>query len=885
MSVGRGLPAGTLTFLFTDIEGSTKLQNELGTDRYQDVLEVHTRILRDAFKDGGFEVRVEGDALFVVFPVAAKAVRATAAAQRALAAATFPHGATVRVRMGMHTGEGRPASIDAGADYVGLDVNRAARVAAAGHGGQVLITQATATLARADLADGLSLRDLGEFRLKDLANPERIYQLVIGGVVSNFPPIRSLDQTPTFLPQQPSTFVGREREIAEGQRLLAGTRLMTLTGPGGTGKTRLSLRIAEESAHDFTDGTFFVPLAPITDPELVPSTIAHTLGVQVGGSEMPLTRVLDHVRGKRMLLVLDNFEQILSAAPIVGELLGASPVLKVITSSRAPLRISGEQEYPVPPLELPNPERLPALEVLAQSDAVRLFIERAKAVRPDFRVTAENAAAVAEIVYRLDGLPLAIELAAARVKVLTPQSMLPKLRQGLDMLASTARDLPERQRTLNGAIAWSWDLLGATERKLFSRVAVFVAGAMLRQIEEVSGESEVLDVLSALVEQSLVRQSEVEGEPRFRMLVTIREYALGRLAESGEAEEISRRHAAAYLALAEEARPHFGSDDQKRWLDELELEHDNMRAALEWTILRGHADEAQRLVFALWRFWQRRGHLPEGAQWCERALALPAENVSPLVRMRALEAAGGLVYWRAQFDRATDFYTKALEIAERLGDPREEANAAYNLAFAVGLPMKEVSRAVELLRGARDKWKRLGDRAGVARASWALGSQLQIGPRGTIDPATLEEALASSEEALATQRTLGNRFDLAYAQHLNGCILYKLGRFEESHRVLLESLTLFLEDHDISGLVLIASDLAELSAAEGDDERRAVLTGIADTFARRSGTGLLDNFEEQEDRWLPRSVPAELRSALERGLAMKEPEAIAYMQDREISRD
>ncbi|MDP9275955.1 MAG: hypothetical protein M3O99_10230 [Chloroflexota bacterium] len=885
MSVGRGLPAGTLTFLFTDIEGSTKLQNELGTDRYQDVLEVHTRILRDAFKDGGFEVRVEGDALFVVFPVAAKAVRATAAAQRALAAATFPHGATVRVRMGMHTGEGRPASIDAGADYVGLDVNRAARVAAAGHGGQVLITQATATLARADLADGLSLRDLGEFRLKDLANPERIYQLVIGGVVSNFPPIRSLDQTPTFLPQQPSTFVGREREIAEGQRLLAGTRLMTLTGPGGTGKTRLSLRIAEESAHDFTDGTFFVPLAPITDPELVPSTIAHTLGVQVGGSEMPLTRVLDHVRGKRMLLVLDNFEQILSAAPIVGELLGASPVLKVITSSRAPLRISGEQEYPVPPLELPNPERLPALEVLAQSDAVRLFIERAKAVRPDFRVTAENAAAVAEIVYRLDGLPLAIELAAARVKVLTPQSMLPKLRQGLDMLASTARDLPERQRTLNGAIAWSWDLLGETERKLFSRVAVFVAGAMLPQIEAVSEESEVLDVLSALVEQSLVRQSEVEGEPRFRMLVTIREYALGRLAESGEAEEISRRHAAAYLALAEEARPHFGSDDQKRWLDELELEHDNMRAALEWTILRGHADEALRLVFALWRFWQRRGHLPEGAQWCERALALPAENVSPLVRMRALEAAGGLVYWRAQFDRATDFYTKALEIAERLGDPREEANAAYNLAFAVGLPMKEVSRAVELLRGARDKWKRLGDRAGVARASWALGSQLQIGPRGTIDPATLEEALASSEEALATQRTLGNRFDLAYAQHLNGCILYKLGRFEESRRVLLESLTLFLEDHDISGLVLIASDLAELSAAEGDDERRAVLTGIADTFARRSGTGLLDNFEEQEDRWLPRSVPAELRSALERGLAMKEPEAIAYMQDREISRD
>jgi len=885
MSAGRGLPAGTLTFLFTDIEGSTKLQAELGTDRYQDVLETHTRILRDAFKDGGFEVRVEGDALFVVFPVAAKAVRATAVAQRALGTATFPHGATLRVRMGMHTGEGRPASADAGADYVGIDVNRAARVAASGHGGQVLLTEATATLARADLGDGISLRDLGEFRLKDLANPEHLYQLVISGCAADFPPLRTLDRTATFLPAQPSTFIGRTREIAEGKRLLEKARLVTLTGPGGTGKTRLSLRIAEESAAAFGDGTFFVPLAPISDPELVPSTIAHTLGVQVGGSELPLARVLDHVRGKRILLVLDNFEQILAAAPVVGELLGASPMLKVITSSRAPLRISGEQEFPVPPLELPDPERLPAIEVLAQSDAVRLFIDRAKAVRPDFRVTPENAMAVAEIVFRLDGLPLAIELAAARVKVLTPQSMLPKLRQGLDMLASTARDLPERQRTLNGTIAWSWDLLNEKEKRLFSRLAVFVAGAMLPQIEEVSGESDVLEVLSALVEQSLVRQSEVEGEPRFRMLVTIREYALVRLAENGEADEISRRHAAAYLAVAEEARPHFGSDEQKRWLDALEVEHDNMRAALEWTIARGRADEALRLVFALWRFWQRRGHLPEGAHWCERALALPAENVSPLVRMRALEAAGGLVYWRAQFDRAADLYTKALEIAARSGDPGEEANAAYNLSFALGLPRKDLRRAVSLLRGAREKWIRLGDRAAVGRASWALGSQLQIGPRGAISPAELEEALALTQEALATNRATGIRFDLAYALHLAGVIQYKLGRFEESRRALIEGGTLFLDDHDISGLALIASDLAELAAAEGDDERRAVLTGIADTFARRSGTGLLDNFEEQESRWLPRGVPAELGSALERGLAMTEDEAIAYMQDREISRD
>jgi len=310
-----------------------------------------------------------------------------------------------------------------------------------------------------------------------------------------------------------------------------------------------------------------------------------------------------------------------------------------------------------------------------------------------------------------------------------------------------------------------------------------------------------------------------------------------------------------------------------------------MRAALEWTIARGRADEALRLVFALWRFWQRRGYLPEGTQWCERALALPAENVSPLVRMKALEAAGGLVYWRAQFDLSADYYTKALEIATRIGDPAEEANAAYNLGFAYGVPMSNVPRALELLRGARAKWLALRDRGGVARASWALGSFLQLGPRGGIARSTLEEALAAAEEALATNRALGNRFDLAYAQHLNGVVLYKLGRFDESRRALSEGVTLFDEDRDISGLALIGSDLAELSAAQGDDERRAVLTGIADTFARRSGTGLLDNFESQEGRWLPRGVPAEFRSALERGLAMKQAEAIAYMQGRETSRD
>ena len=884
MSAGRGLPAGTLTFLFTDIEGSTKLQTELGTSRYQDVLETHTRILRDAFKNGGVEIRVEGDALFVVFPVAAQAVRATAAAQRALGAATFPHGATVRVRMGMHTGEGRPATAEAGADYVGIDVNRAARVAAAGNGGQVLLTEATATLARADLGDGVSFRDLGEFRLKDLANPEHLYQLVISGCAVDFPPLRTLDRTATFLPAQPSTFIGRAREIAEGQRLLEKARLVTLTGPGGTGKTRLSLRIAEESAAAFGDGTFFVPLAPISDPELVPSTIAHSLGVQVSGSEMPLLRVLDHIKGKRMLLVLDNFEQILPAAPVVGQLLGASPALKVIASSRAPLRISGEQEFPVPPLELPDPERLPAIEVLAQSDAVRLFIERAMAVRPDFRVTPENAAAVAEIVYRLDGLPLAIELAAARVKVLTPQAMLPKLRQGLDMLASTARDLPERQRTLRGAIAWSWALLSEAEKRLFARLAVFVAGAMLPQLEEVSGEAEVLDALSALVEQSLVRQSDLDGEPRFRMLVTIREYALERLNESGEGDEVRARHARAYLSLAERSRPYVQGSDQKRWLDLLEQEHDNLRAALESSIADGRGDDACRLVSALWRFWQVRGHLVEGTRWCERVLALPMSGVPPLVLMGALEAAGGIAYWRGDFSLAAVHYLRAEELARAHGDDSTQANAEYNLSFAYGMPLSDLARALDLLRSARDKWARAGDRVGVGRAAWGLATFLQLGKRGEINPSQLEEARVAAKEALAIHRTGTNRFELGWSLHLVGMIAVKRGDFAEAAAAFREAAQIFTDDNDLSGLVIIASDCAELAAARGQLEKQAVLIGLADALAVRAGTGILKEISKQDGRTEVTDIAPEFRAAIERGRAMNAAAGIAYALG-EVSRD
>jgi len=458
------LPTGTVTFLFSDIEGSTRLLQSLG-DRWPPILERHRALLRAAFVEhGGEEVGTEGDSFFVVFPTAPGAVSAAAAAQRALSAEGWSDGVDVRVRIGLHTGE---ASL-AAKTYVGLHVHRASRIAGVGHGGQVLLSTATHALVEQSLPDAVELRDLGEHRLRDLEHPEHLWQLVIAGIQNEFPPIASLDAIPNNLPNRLTTFLGREHEIGEVSELLARSRLLTLTGPGGTGKTRLSLEIAGRSLAHYSDGVFFVELAWITEPGLVLATVAQALGLPDRGGRSAVNRLIDHIGVRRMLLVLDNFEQVSAAAPSVTELLSACPNITVLVSSRSILHVSGEQEYPVPPLGLPVPAHLPPLTQLSEFEAVALFIERARSVKPDFAVTNENAPAVAEICVRLDGLPLAIELAAARIRILTPQAMLIRLEHRLGLLAGGSRDLPERQRTLRGAIAWSYDMLDETDRALFA---------------------------------------------------------------------------------------------------------------------------------------------------------------------------------------------------------------------------------------------------------------------------------------------------------------------------------------------------------------------------------------------------------------------------------
>jgi predicted ATPase/class 3 adenylate cyclase len=836
------LPTGTVTFFFSDIEGSTKLIQQLG-EQYPGVLLAHHNLLRVALgAHGGNELRTEGDSFFIVFGSALDACSGAAAAQQALQDYGWPEGGRVRVRIGLHTGEATLV----GNEYLGLDVHRAARVAGAAHGGQVLISETTRTLVDHGLPAGLSLRDLGVHRLKDLARPERLFQLTIAGLPDEFPALRTLEATPNNLPTQLTSFIGRDDQVREAKQLLARSRLLTLTGPGGTGKTRLSLQIAADVMDGFPDGVYFVPLASVQDPELVPSAIAQALAISTTGSRRPIDALLDHLRDKRTLLVLDNFEQLLPAAPVTTKLLEASPGLRVLVSSRAVLRVYGEQEFPVPPLALPDLKALPDLATLSQFEAVRLFIERAVAVKPDFQATNENAPAIAGIGERVDGLPLAIELAAARVKLFSPQALLSRLEKSLSALGSGARDLPGRQQTLHGAIQWSYDLLNEGERRLLARFSVFARGASLEHVEAVCRPAEdiggdVVDALDQLADQSLLRRLPDFDEPRFLMLQTIREFAADRLEQSGEAAAIKDRHLQAFITLAERAQPYMFGRERKEWLDRLELEQDNYRTALDWAISSGNARSALLLSASLWRFWQMRGHIHEGRSRVTQALALPKSRDYPTERLLALEAAGGLAYWQADMESAQRFYDECLEMTRTTGDKRALANALYNAAFPNVVNMSETTRPRELLEEALPLFRDLGDQASVARTLWALGNGLYF-------ERNYPPAKSVLEEAQALFRTVDDRFGLGWANHTHGLVALKMGDVELARKDFLEALELFQEARDISGLVLQLDNLSQIIRADGDPARAARLASAAKAHQRSTGTSLGQLLSEQEGR-------------------------------------
>ncbi|MEO6294856.1 MAG: AAA family ATPase [Candidatus Limnocylindria bacterium] len=813
-------------------------------DAWAGQLERHRVLLRAAFvANGGNEVGTEGDSFFVAFPTAPGAVAAAVEAQRALAAEPWAPGAEIRVRIGLHTGE---ASLSA-KTYVGLHVHRASRIAGVGHGGQVMLSSATRALLDQALPDGVDLRDLGEHRLKDLEHPEHLWQLVIPDLPSEFAPISSLDATPNNLPTRLTTFLGREREIGEIADLLAEHRLLTLTGPGGTGKTRLSLEVAGRALRHYPDGVYFVELATITDPDLVLPSIAQALNLPDRGGRTAMERLADHIGVKRLLLVLDNFEQVIAAGTWVNQLLSACPMLSVLASSRSTLHVSGEQEYPVPPLGLPDPSNLPPLTQLSQYEAVALFIERARAVKPAFEVTNENAPAVAEICVRLDGLPLAIELAAARIRILTPQAMLGRLGDRLGLLAGGSRDLPERQQTLRGAIAWSHDMLDDADRALFASLSVFVGGAGLDAIERVCGDEvtgELIDALASLVEKSLVRQFEgFDGGPRFAMLETIREFAAERAAQRGRLEDLRAAHAAFFTELAETAESRIMGSDKRAWLDRLAEDHDNLRAAIIWAVDTDAAKTALRLGAALWRFWQMRGHLAEGLERISRALELPSSRDHPEARADALSAAAGLAYWMADADRSRALYEEEIEARRELGDRAGLAEALYGISFTWAIldlqNVEAAGRAESHVNEALSIFRELDDAPGIGRCEWALSNV-------TWGSGQLEPAREHGFHALEIFESIGDSFMIGWSSYTLGLAALTEDQLlggspdarADARRRFTKALGIFAEAQDVTGYALVLDAFAILAVRDGDRERAARLSGAVLTLERTTGTGL-----------------------------------------------
>ena len=759
-------PTGEVTLVFSDIEGSTQLLDDLGTDAYREALREHRRIVREAYgRYSGYEVDYEGDAFFFTFASASEAVAAVSEAMAGLKEGP------IRIRVGIHTGT---PGLDP-PKYVGMDVHFAARVMSSAHGGQVVCSKATADVV------GLELTELGEHRLKDIAEAVPLYQLGDG----SFPPLKTISNT--NLPRPASSFLGREAELAEViSRIEAGARLLTLSGPGGTGKTRLSIEAASSLVGAYKAGVFWVGLASLRDPALVTDTISQTLGAKDG--------LASHIGEREMLLLLDNLEQVVEAAPELSSLLSACPNLTLLVTSRELLRISGEIEYAVPPL--------------AQSEAVTLFCQRSQLEPSD---------EIAELCARLDSLPLAVELAAARTKALSPAQIIKRLSGRLDLLKG-GRDADPRQQTLRATIEWSYELLSPAEQQLFARLSAFAGGSTLEAAEEVAEAD--LDTLQSLVEKSLLRVT----DERYWMLETIGEYAGERLEEASRADEVRQRHLQVFLRVSEQAEPELRGPDAGTWMRRLDTEHHNLRIALTYASESGRDETYLRIAGALARFWWTRGFLDEGTKWLEDALARPGP-LSPEARARALRGLGYLHWARGQRLQAVRCHEEALELYRITGDAFGLGASLGNLGVywrEEGRPERARPLAEESVAVFRES----GDVSGLAHALGQLG--LVAFAAGDLDEAALLTA-----EGLALARGVGNDYTASIILRAAAPIALQQGDFDSAARYFGEGLVLARQLGHETAVSSCLKGTAAVAAARGQHERAALILGSASVFDER----------------------------------------------------
>jgi predicted ATPase/class 3 adenylate cyclase len=832
-------PSGTVTFLFTDIEGST-LGWELHPEWMSHAFTRQETILREtAAAHGGYVYKMIGDAFQIAFDTALNALNAAVNAQRQLQSENWGEYGPLRVRMALHTG----VTEEREDDYVGPILNRLGRLLSISHGGQILVSQATHELVTEWMPDGVALHDLGQHRLKDLVRAEHIYEAVSSDLMAGFPPIKTLDTFPNNLPLQLTSFVGREKEIVDVKRPLLGDRFVTLTGPGGTGKTRLGLQVAAELLELFPDGAWLVELASICDSMLVPQTVAATLGIREFAGRPIMTLLTDYLRNKEILLVLDNCEHLLSAcAELVSHLLQACPNLCILATSREALEILGEVTIRVPSLSVPDVHHIPPIESLTQYESIRLFIERAEMVQPDFSLTMNNASSIAQICRRLDGIPLAIELAVARVKVMNVEQVAARLDDRFRLLTGGSRNALPRHQTLRALIDWSFDLLSEIESILFRRLSVFSGGWTLESAEAIcAGDGidkyDVLDLLTQLVNKSLViPDRESEHETRYRMLETIRQYAREKLFEAGEGDLVRERHLEYFLQLSERAEPELRGPHQAFWLNRLEKEVDNIRGALEWAV-EDEVETSMRIASALFWFWHIRSRKSEGIDWLERGLDIHAAKYGDqslsteqkFILGKALNVAGSLLVMHGSPEQGDELSNRSLQLHQELGPSgrRGVAQALWNLAQGAS-HHENIDLATDISEKSLALYRELNDRFGIAQCLDNIGSHHIM--RGNYP-----KAKEVWEEDLHLRRELEDRDGTGWVLTCLAELAFWQGHFDHGLSLYAEAQQSFQDVGNNWAVSMTISGMGSIVLAKGDFERAAKLYEEALAFGREMG--------------------------------------------------